>query len=250
MEERIVIYTAIFGSRDVLHEPKYIPKNCDFVCFTDRFFSSRIWDVRRVVPPVADDSIRSARHYKILPHRYFPEYNISVWIDGNVLITGDIRELIDTYLRDADLAGFDHVAYEKIPLHSVAEQAQALLKPGQDKRNHESFENIERQAIVYKRKGFPDNSGLLWTMTLLRRHNKPQVIKTMEDWWREIMEYSKRDQMSFNYVAWKNNFNFNYIPFDGSKNEFVHRIPHFKPWYKTIAAYYRATIRRLIRFFV
>ena len=28
----------------------------------------------------------------------------------------------------------------------------------------------------------------------------------MEDWWKIVSTQSKRDQLSFNYVAWKNNF--------------------------------------------
>ena len=34
------------------------------------------------------------------------------------------------------------------------------------------------------------------------------VIKVMEDWWLELKYGSKRDQLSFNYTAWKNSFNF------------------------------------------
>jgi len=40
MKNKIVIYTAIFGGKDNLIEPEYIPKGCDFVCFTDQDFTS------------------------------------------------------------------------------------------------------------------------------------------------------------------------------------------------------------------
>ena len=46
------------------------------------------------------------------------------------------------------------------------------------------------------------------------------VIKTMEDWWLEIKHNSRRDQLSFNYIAWKNNFNFEYLKGDSRKNEY------------------------------
>ena len=42
----------------------------------------------------------------------------------------------------------------------------------------------------------------------------------MEEWWNEIKYYSKRDQLSFNYVAWNQNFNFNYIPGQTRNNTF------------------------------
>ena len=44
-----------------------------------------------------------------------------------------------------------------------------------------------------------------------RKHNETNVIETMEDWWTEIKHHSRRDQLSFNYTAWKNNFNFVYM---------------------------------------
>ena len=48
-------------------------------------------------------------------------------------------------------------------------------------------------------------------------------MKAMEDWWTEIKYGSKRDQLSFNYVAWKNDLKFNYIDGDSRKNEYFER---------------------------
>ena len=42
----------------------------------------------------------------------------------------------------------------------------------------------------------------------------------MEDWWLEIKHNSRRDQLSFNYIAWKNNFNFKYLDGDSRKNKY------------------------------
>jgi hypothetical protein len=63
-------------------------------------------------------------------------------------------------------------------------------------------------------------NGLITGMIILRRHNEPDSIQTMEDWWTEISYRSKRDQLSFNYCAWKNNLNLNYIPGDSRNNEY------------------------------
>ena len=48
----------------------------------------------------------------------------------------------------------------------------------------------------------------------------------MEDWWSEIKYNSKRDQLSFNYIAWKNNFKFNYIPGQTRNNKYFDYIKH------------------------
>ena len=40
---KIVVYTAIFGGCDDLLYPKFVPDNCDFVCFTDSLNVSNIY---------------------------------------------------------------------------------------------------------------------------------------------------------------------------------------------------------------
>lgn len=229
-----VIYTAIFGNRDVLIEPSYIPKGFDFICFSDRKFKSKVWTIKKVTPPFPNDLGRSNRYYKIMVHKVLSEYEISAYIDGNVKVIGDINELIDRYLSNKNFACFDHSFNSKIPLTSLYEQKAFLMRPGQDKRNNETYENIQNQYDAYVKEGYPDDSGMVWTMTLLRRHNEIDVIAQMESWWNELLNRSKRDQMSFNYVAWKNSFKFNYIKLDGTNNNFIQRISHhqsiFKIW--------------------
>ena len=97
MKNNKVIYTAIFGRYDTLIEPTYLPEGWDLVCFTDTDFESETWEIRNV-KGIFKDSTRDARKYKVLPHRWFKEYDYSLWVDGNFLIRGDVGELIDTYL--------------------------------------------------------------------------------------------------------------------------------------------------------
>ena len=158
MKKNIVIYTAIFGKRDILLEPKFIPEGVDFVCFTDQSFKSPVWNVRQVESPVENDLSRSNRYYKILSHKALPEYEHSIYIDGNVIVTGDVTELIKNYLKGANFAAFDCALYTHLPIRSVLEQTKQLLKPGQDKRNKESYENIRNQAEAYGKEGFPDDN--------------------------------------------------------------------------------------------
>src|ERR1043165_9105378 len=94
---KTVVYTAIYGGKDVLIEPAVVPPDCDFVCFTDSDLHSKTWNIRNV-PASSTDPVRSAKVFKVLPHRYFPEYDYSVWIDGNILLRGDVNELISQYL--------------------------------------------------------------------------------------------------------------------------------------------------------
>jgi len=68
---KCIVYTSVFGDYDDVVKPN-LPKGWDFKCFSE---SNSI--------PLYDDNMRNAKRYKILPHRYFSEYDISIYIDGN-----------------------------------------------------------------------------------------------------------------------------------------------------------------------
>jgi hypothetical protein len=63
-------------------------------------------------------------------------------------------------------------------------------------------------------------------MGILRRHNRPDLIRAMEDWWDEIVHYSKRDQLSFSFVAWKNNTSYTLIDDNARNNRYFRWRPH------------------------
>ncbi len=63
---------------------------------------------------------------------------------------------------------------------------------------------INSQLDLYKKEGFPVQQGMLQSGILIRKHNKENVINFQQQWWDEILRLSKRDQLSFNYIKWKN----------------------------------------------
>jgi 2-polyprenyl-3-methyl-5-hydroxy-6-metoxy-1,4-benzoquinol methylase len=228
LNNRIVVYTAIFDDYDVLHDPECIPENVDFVVFTDTpILSSSVWKIRQIEPPCLDFT-RASRHFKLLPHRYFPEYITSLWIDGNVILRGNINELINKYLVDTSMAVFSHVECAD-KRNCVYEEYAAIIDLGKKRGVYKDNPEVMQQQIErYKQAGYPEHNGLVFTSVLLRRHQEPALIKCMEDWWQELCDGSKRDQLSFNYVAWKNGFHFNYINGDLISNEYLYTVQHNK----------------------
>ena len=102
-----VIYTALFGERGKIIEPKVLPEGWDFVCFTDRHdLKSSAWDVRIIEVRYPDNPRKSAKLPKILPYAYLPEYEVSLWIDANLELVGDPSVLVDTYLNEMSFASF------------------------------------------------------------------------------------------------------------------------------------------------
>jgi hypothetical protein len=218
-----VIYTAIFGDYDYLEPSKYVPKGFDFICFTDGNLKSDFWEVRKVLP-LYKDSTRTARKYKILPHRFLQEYDNSIWIDGNFLIKDDVNILWDEYMWKNSLSAYSHMhCFEK--RNCIYEEARMIkylfeINKSPNKKPKDDLIIIEKQMKKYFEKKYPQNNGLISSGILLRKHNDENVKKIMEDWWLELKYGSKRDQLSFNYVCWMNNFNFEYINDDIRENKY------------------------------
>ena len=196
---RSVVYTCLTGGYDSLKEHRYIDNDWDYVCFTDNkeLLAQKkcgIWEIRPLAY-VGADNTRSSRYHKINPHKLFPDYEQSIWCDGNVCICSP-------YL-------FRQIRRRKksllVPVHFVRnciyEEFAEVEKLG-----YEATDVLRKQRELIEHSGFPEHFGLAETNVLYRRHNEPEIIKLMEDWWYFVADYSKRDQLIFSYVLWKKGY--------------------------------------------
>jgi hypothetical protein len=229
-KNKIVVYTAISNGYDDLKDPKFISSNCDYICFTDdENMNSEVWDTIPF-PEGKNNPVEKNRYVKLLPHKVFKEYEYSIYIDGNIDIIGDLENLIKKYLikRNYKLA---------IPKHPTRnclyKEAEICIK-----MKKADTEIVKRQMKKYQNENFPKEFGLTENNIIFRKHNDTEVIKLMEDWWNEFYNHSKRDQLSFSYVVWKNNFD--YLKLDiNARNE----NDYFKiRWHK------QKGIRRILQF--
>ncbi len=201
MSNSKVIYTAIFGGIDDLIEPEGEYKGYDFICFSDRAYRSRKFKVIKVAR-VFDDPAMDARMYKMLPHIFLSNYTTSVWIDSRVKIKKkDLDFVLNKYLSDKFFAVFPHMHR-----NCIYEEAKACIY-----RNKDNVLSILKQALNYSYHNYPENNGGVETGVLLRKHMHGSLIKFSEAWWHELNKFSKRDQISFNFISWKLGFRFNYI---------------------------------------
>lgn len=221
---RIAIYTSIFGEYDTLSSDQYQMDGVDYICFTDSDVKSDIWTVVNSTP-IYDDSNRNAKKYKILPHRYLDEYDWSIWIDGNIKVISDIRPLC----CGAPYKVYDHMqVFDK--RNCIYDEANTILNFGQNNFNRRPERGIlnwkddpnviMEQMNRYKSEGYPQNNGLATNPIIVRNHHNSNVVNTMESWWGEIKNNSKRDQLSFNYIAWKTSFDFVYLEGDSRNNQY------------------------------
>ena len=233
MVNKKVIYTSVFGCTEEnnyhLHEPDVSLDEWDFICFTDNpNFKSNLWDVR-LVKPLYDDNARNAKRYKLKPHVFLKDYDISVWHDIEVKITKDINEIVNEMLSKNNLAILNHelcgrtVSGDLNVRKCVYEEARFIQWLGDNnpkKKYKDNMDIIHAQVDRYRKEGYPENNGLARTTVMFMRHNENDVKQQMDTWWKEMKYGSRRDQISFNYSAWKNDFKFSYIQEDIDDNPY------------------------------
>lgn len=209
---RIVVYTAIDGAYDTLKPPSPLwAADADFIAFVDNNARGDGWRQMAVCQDFVDPC-RNAKIHKILSHRYFPDAEYTIWIDGNVSIisTVSLPGLLAEWLRETDLVVFKHRTRDCTYDEGVACIASAKDDPAL----------INAQMSKYRRQGFPPKMGLAECTVLVRR-NSPRIAKFNEAWFEEIRRHSRRDQLSFMYVAISLGLNYKWLPGRISVN------PHF-----------------------
>ncbi len=222
-----IVYTAIFGERDTLVDPKHINPAFKYICFTDnKKIRSDIWDVKQC-SAIFPDPVMSAKLFKVLPQNFFPEFETSIWIDGNMIIVSDLSPLLDLIDAEGTLACFDHQASAIDPVDCIYDEAAKLLKQIEEgKRPTLDPEPIRRQIKRLTTEGYPRKYGLISGNLLVRKHMDGKCIRMMEDWWFEILRGSRRDELSFNYLAWKTGFKFSYVAGDFKNNDLFVMLKH------------------------
>lgn len=193
-----VVYTCITGGYDYLIEPKQLTQGFDYICFTDNpSLTSSIWDIRPMPKGIEHLSkIKQQRYVKINPHKLLSEYTLSIWVDGNITLKGDLNEFIGlTITSDTSVYVPQHPSRD-----CIYDESKAVLGMKKD-----SKDIVVPQMEKYRLEEFPEHYGLLQSNILLRLHNDKDCIKLMEAWFNELKDNSHRDQLSFNYVLWKNN---------------------------------------------
>lgn len=195
---KIVCYTCITNGYDTLKDPLIVSKDIDYIVFSDRFQFSNIWQFRKIPDDLKYlDVVKQQRILKICPHRYLPEYNISIWVDGSFSIKGDLNKFIQNYdLHKTSIYSRIHPCRK-----CIYDEAKACIE-----LNKDSKEVITRQINRYETEGYPKNIGMVETGILLRRHNDRRCQIIDNAWATELLNESRRDQLSFNYVCWKNKF--------------------------------------------
>jgi hypothetical protein len=221
---KLVVYTAVFGNYDALRSPRTRSAGVTYVCLADTPAQAPAgWDYRDLPRDAQALSPASRNRWaKMHPHLLFPDHEVSVYVDGNIEVTGDVLELAQSASAAGPLSLYDH------PFRTcLYDEALACAWVGLD-----WLGPIRRQVARYAAEGFPAKAGLYEANVIVRRHHDPAVIRAMARWWSEWDSGIKRDQLSFTYAMWREGLKVNSLGRHDPR--FVHRyfqyLKHRQPW--------------------
>ena len=220
-ELKIAVYSCITNEYDTVHEPLSREPSIDYFLFTDgEVPSGSKWkkiDITQFKEYTELTPVQLNRMLKILPFQYLPDYDYSIYIDGNIKIVAPLSPLIE----DMGNHAFG-VHYHRTRDCIYDELVQVLYLKKADPAT------AKKQIGVYKKEGFPHHFGLYENPILIRKHSDEEVRNLMETWWEEYMRYPTRDQLSLPYIVWK-------IGYDRGKIHIIGKNLEENPRFKRVA---------------
>ena len=199
----IIVYTSITNNYDTLKlQPTFLEDKehrVQYTAYLDktttevaiRSEASAQWSIKDTVDNFKEPK-RNCQIPKILSHLYTFDFEYSIWIDGSVKLKSSLTKLIeDNVMEGPDMALLWHSQRD-----CVYKEAEDCLHFKLDDSN-----TIYEQLNFYRKLGLPEHYGLSETPVIIRRNtNDVAIFNNL--WWAIISKYSRRDQLSFDFVRW------------------------------------------------
>lgn len=192
---KIAIYTCIIGAYDVLRLPENLSPEIDYHVFTDLALNGYGVFTMHPVGPIckADPALRS-RYSKLQACHSLQGYDVVIYADANVLIRGDLTDMVGDFIASGDSLGFvPHPARDCL----YDEAVDCFIA------KRDSASKIVPQMLAYKQEGYPAHQGLYEANLFAFRADHPGVKAFFDAWWAQLAAGSRRDQLSLGYVLWK-----------------------------------------------
>ena len=180
----MTVFTCITNQKDNLISVNR-EDGVRYVCFTDQNFKHPVWEFLPAETYGLCDPRRVARLYKILSHVWFPDEE-TIWIDGRVQLLKPVKHYLDRY--KGIVCARPH--HDRNCIYKEAEQVKKL--------RYDDDDIVD--SYINRLEGYPPDNGLHETGMVLRR---PGCEEFNLLWWSMVSSGSKRDQLSFDWVAWR-----------------------------------------------
>lgn len=200
---KITVYTAIYWDFDPL---KFQPKqsvDCEYVCFTDNLhLSCESWAESqwRIIQDTRNRHLHPrmrAKYFRTHPYEFFPNSDYVIWIDGSAkLQRNDSIEFFINHMKEKS----DIMTWKHPDRDCILDEAKFSLWIKFKK--YESLPLVE-QAEHYISLWYPEHYWLSATWLLVTRPSH-KIIEFFHERWNECLEWTYQDQISFDYLVWKN----------------------------------------------
>ena len=214
MNGDLCVYTASYGDYESLRDQLIANEtSVPFFCFTDEpNLESQTWEVQYEPPIFTRDPVRSQRLLKIKPPALVHKFRYSIYIDSSCLMLKNPGELFQRFEPENGLTLLHHSFR-----HSVIDEFMAVIDLNLDDYNKiyeqlHHYMDTNPESLLQR----PYQTGLI-----IRDNTNHTISKIMERWAFHISRYSRRDQLSLNYVLSEFNFTPNVFSLDFNTSEYI-----------------------------
>lgn len=193
-----ICYTANFGAYDVLLPPTEVTPGWRYYCYTDQ--------PETVPQPYVPIQLSKygpkydARMVKCMAPG-LPDCSTVVWHDASIQVQCDLNKFVAEYHTEP-ITVMRHPART-----TVQQECEAVVALGKD-----VADNV-RKVQQYLSEN-PVETALVATGLMIRDHNNFDVDASMLTWWQMILEFSVRDQLTFNLAMQNEQQPFGYMPYN------------------------------------
>jgi lipopolysaccharide biosynthesis glycosyltransferase len=103
------------------------------------------------------------RYFKLFPHLFFKDYELSIYFDASYIINGDLNELLLRTLNPF----YDLYFIQHPKRNNISQELSAVIEYKKD--SNESVNTIRKKYIE---ENFPDNKGLTQNSIIIYNNKK------------------------------------------------------------------------------
>ena len=165
-----VVYSIIIGKYDNISTFNK-QEGFNYFLFSDIKYHGTNWtiiSIPKLIEKVNVSNIKLTRYFKLFPHLFFKDYELSIYIDASYIIKGDLNELLLKTLNPS----FNLYILQHPYRNKVFQEFVAVIKFKKDTKK--SVNKVKKKYIKEK---FPDNLGLTQNCLIIRNHNNKIIIK-------------------------------------------------------------------------
>lgn len=199
----LILYSTLYGDKEPLNPDCFGGFRADrTVLVSDRPRAVPEGVELLIDPDPAPDPARASRRAKLMPHRFFPGAEWSICLDNKSRLLRDPYQIVAALKAQSDA---DFFAYPHFRRDCVYQEIRTVLENGLD-----DPAIVRERRRTYRAEGMPEHVGLIEGHFIVRHHT-PEVAAFGEAWFDHVTRYSRRDQLSFPYLAWKRGFRYDLI---------------------------------------